>query len=54
MKNGLSLVSYVTNSTYTVKGESWSGGRLYDHMGKKAKGIVKVILPDGVLCELRK
>lgn len=54
MKNGLGLVGYVANSTYTVKGESWSAGRLYGHMGKKAKGIVKIILPDGVLCELSK
>ena len=54
MKNGLGLVGYVANSIHTVKGESWSAGRIYDHIGKKAKGTVKVILPDGVLCELSK
>lgn len=52
MKNGLGLVGYVANSVYTVKGESWSAGRLYDHMGKKAKGTVQVVLPDGVICRL--
>ena len=45
---------YVANSTYTVKGESWSAGRLYDHIGKKAKGTVKLVLPDAVICKLDK
>ena len=51
---GLSQIGYVANSTYTVKGESWSAGRLYDRIGKKAVGTVKIILPDGVLCKLEK
>lgn len=51
---GLSRIGYVANSTYTVKGESWSAGRIYDHFGTKATGTVKVILPDGVICKLDK
>ena len=51
---GLGLVGYVANSTYTVKGESWSAGRIYDKIGKKATGTVPMILPDGVLCCLDK
>ena len=51
---GLSRIGYVANSTYTVKGESWSAGRIYDHIGKKAKGTVKVTLSDGVICKLDK
>lgn len=50
--DGLGLVGYVANSPYTVLGESMSAGRLYDHIGETAKGIVKYVLPQGVLCEL--
>ncbi len=50
--DGLGLVGYVANSPYTVQGESMSAGRLYDRIGEKAKGIVKYVLPQGVLCEL--
>lgn len=52
MMKGVGLVGYVANSVYTVKGESRSAGRIYDHIGKKAKGTVKVVLPDGVICRL--
>ena len=52
MMKGLGLIGYVANSTHTVKGESWSAGRIYDRFGKKATGTVKVVLPDGVLCKL--
>ena len=51
---GLDLVGYVANSVYTVKGESWSAGRLYDRFGKKATGTVKIVLPDAVICKLDK
>lgn len=50
--DGLGLVGYVANSPYTVQGESMSAGRLYDRIGDTAKGIVKYVLPQGVLCEL--
>lgn len=49
---GLGLVGYVANSPYTVQGESMSAGRLYDRIADTAHGVVKYILPQGVLCEL--
>mgnify|MGYP004603833917 FL=1 len=52
--DGLGTVGYVANSPYTVQGESMSAGRLYDRMGDTAKGIVKFVLPQGILCELVK
>ena len=52
MKNGLGLVGYVANSIHTVKGECVSAGRMYDRIGKKAKGTVKLVLPDAVICKL--
>ena len=51
---GIGLIGYVANSIRTVKGESWSAGRLYDRFGKKAVGTVKYVLPDGVLYRLEK
>ena len=35
-KEGLGLIGYVANSTYTVIGESMSAGRLYDKIGKES------------------
>lgn len=49
---GLGLVGYVANSPYTVQGESMSAGRMYDRMGDTSKGVVKYVLPQGILCEL--
>lgn len=49
---GLGHVGYVANSPYTVQGESMSAGRLYDRIGDTAVGVVKYVLPQGVLCEL--
>ena len=49
---GLGLVGYVANSPYTVMGESISAGRMYDKIGDTAEGIVKFVLPQGVVCEL--
>ena len=51
---GLGQVGYVANSTYTVLGESYSAGRLYDKIGKTAKGKVVCVLPKGVLCYVTK
>ena len=51
---GMGHIGYVANSTYTVLGESWSAGRIYDRIGKKAVGTVKLVLPGGVLCRLEK
>ena len=46
---GLGKIGYVANSTYTVLGECFSAGRLYDRIGNKAIAKVKHILPKGVL-----
>ena len=54
MKNGLGFVGYVANSIHTVRGECVSAGRMYDRIGRKAKGTVKLVLPDGVICKLDK
>ncbi len=51
---GLGQVGYVANSAHTVKGESWSAGRIYDKIGKKATGTVQMVLSDAVLCRLDK
>lgn len=51
---GLGLVGYVANSPYTVLGESMSAGRLYDRIGDTAVGVVKYVLPQGVVCKLKK
>ena len=49
---GLGQVGCVANSPYTVVGESYSAGRLYDKIGATAKGKVLYKLPKSVLCEL--
>ena len=50
---GLGLVGYVANSTFTVLGESYSAGRLYDKIGDRAVAKVKHVLPRGVVCAVR-
>ena len=49
---GLGKIGYVANSPYTVIGESWSAGRLYDKIGDTAKGKVVMVMDKGVLCKL--
>ena len=49
---GLGKVGYVANSSYTVKGESWSAGRIYDKIGDTAEGRVMYKLPKCVICSL--
>jgi hypothetical protein len=51
---GLGKIGYVANSPYTVLGESMSAGRMYEKMGKKAVGKVKIVTPNGVVCRLEK
>jgi hypothetical protein len=51
---GLGKIGYVANSPFTVLGESMSAGRMYEKMGKKAVGKVKIVTPNGVLCKLEK
>ena len=50
--SGLGKVGYVANSSYTVKGESWSAGRIYDKIGDTAEGVVMYKLPKCVICSL--
>ena len=49
---GLGHIGYVANSPYTVIGESFSAGRLYDKIGDTAKGKVVMVMDKGVLCRL--
>lgn len=49
---GLGKVGYVANSPHTVLGKSFSAGRLYDRIDKKAKGTVVAVTDRGILCKL--
>ena len=51
---GLGKIGYVANSPHTVIGDSISAGRMYEKIGKKAIGKVKIVTPDGVICKLGK
>ena len=50
--DGLGKIGYVANSPYTVQGESFSAGRLYDRIGDNAQATVLYNLPKGVLCRV--
>ena len=50
---GLGKIGYVANSTFTVLGDSFSAGRLYDHIGRKAKARIILLTARGVLCEVK-
>lgn len=41
----LDKIGYVANSPYTVLGESFSAGRLYDKFKKKTTGTILYVLP---------
>lgn len=49
---GLGQIGYVANSPQKVVGESYSAGRLYDKIRKKAKGEVVMKLVYGALCSI--
>ena len=49
---GLGQIGYVANSPYTVIGESFSAGRMYDRIGDTAKGKVFLVTEKGALCWL--
>lgn len=51
---GLGKIGYVANSSYTVIGDSMSGGRLYDRIGDKANGKVVLISTQGIICKVNK
>lgn len=48
--DGLGQIGYVANSPYTVQGESYSAGRIYDKIGDTAAGTILYVLNNGVLC----
>ena len=50
--SGIGKVGYVANSVGRTIGESYSTGRIYDKIGKTAKGRVLYKMPRGILCEL--
>lgn len=50
--DGLGDVGHVANSPYTVVGESYSAGRLYDKIGDTAEGTVLYNVEGGVLCTI--
>ena len=52
--DGVGHIGYVANSPWTVLGESYSAGRLYDRIGDTARGKVRLITARGVLCTLKK
>ena len=51
---GLSKIGHVANSPYTVIGDSYSAGRLYDKIGEKANGRVLYVMSKGLLCYIDK
>ena len=48
--DGIGHIGYVANSPWTVIGESYSAGRLYDKIGDTADGTILYVLDSGVLC----
>ena len=53
LMDGVGHIGYVANSPWTVIGESFSAGRLYDKIGDTAKGKVRLITDRGILCTLK-
>lgn len=51
---GLGKIGYVANSIYTVIGESYSAGRLYDKIKNTTEGTVMHIMPKGLLCYVKR
>ena len=49
---GIGAIGHVANSTYTVKGDTMSAGRLYDKIGKKAKAKIVYVIPGGAVCKI--
>ena len=47
---GLGQIGHVANSPYTVIGDSYSAGRLYDKIGDTAVGTVLYNVKSGILC----
>ena len=45
-------VGYVANNYHTKVRDTYSAGRLYDRIGKKAKAKVICVIPNGAICEI--
>lgn len=50
---GLGKVGYVANSSYTVKGEGFSAGRLYDKIDDTVRAKVVYVLDHEVICKVK-
>ena len=50
---GLGDIGYVANSWKTVVGDTMSAGRLYDKIGDTAEGIVRYVVPQGLVVEIK-
>ena len=50
---GIGAIGHVANSAHTVKGDSYSAGRLYDLFGKKTEGKIKYVLGYGAIGVLK-
>lgn len=51
---GMGKCGYVANSSFTVRGDSMSAGRIYDKLGDKAKGKIVYVIPGGAICKITK
>lgn len=50
---GLGKVGYVANSVYTVLGDCFSAGRIYDKIGDTATAKVEYVLSNAVVCKVK-
>ena len=51
---GVGDIGHVSNSPYTVIGESISAGRLYDKIGNKATAKIVLVTEHGTICKVSK
>ena len=49
---GLGDIGHVANSWKTVVGDCFSAGRLYDKIGDTAEGVVRYVVPQGLVVEI--
>ena len=49
---GLGDIGQVANSWKTVVGDCFSAGRLYDKIGDTAQGVVRYVVPNGLIVEI--
>ena len=49
---GLGDIGYVANNWKTVVGDCFSAGRLYDKVGDTAEGVVRYVVPHGLVVEV--